>query len=104
MRKTILVLLLLAVASVATAGEEVFEKAYSMEGVTKVSVENVNGKIEAYAWDRPYLKVRAVASITRTPLAISRSLSRPCGTLIATSFSVTIRDKWAISEAKAPIS
>jgi hypothetical protein len=60
MRKALLGLLLLSLASVATAGEEVFEKAYSMEGVSKVSVENVNGKIEAYAWDRPYLKVRAV--------------------------------------------
>ena len=60
MRKALLGLLLLSFASVATAGEEVFEKAYSMEGVSRVSVENVNGKIEAYAWDRPYLKVRAV--------------------------------------------
>ncbi|MDQ5856696.1 MAG: hypothetical protein M3542_00250 [Acidobacteriota bacterium] len=60
MRKALLALLLLSLASVATAGEEVFEKAYSMEGASKVSVENVNGKIEAYAWDRPYLKVRAV--------------------------------------------
>ena len=60
MRKAFLGLLLLSLASVATAGQEVFEKAYSMEGVSKVSVENVNGKIEAYAWDRPYLKVRAV--------------------------------------------
>lgn len=60
MRKAVLGLLLLSFASVATAGEEVFEKAYSMKGVSRVSVENVNGKIEAYAWDRPYLKVRAV--------------------------------------------
>jgi DUF4097 and DUF4098 domain-containing protein YvlB len=62
MRKALLGLLLLSVAGIATAGEEVFEKAYSMEGASKVSVENVNGKIEAYAWDRPYLKVRAVKS------------------------------------------
>ena len=47
------------VASTAVADDQVFEKAYSMEGVSRVSVENVNGKIEAYAWDRPYLKVRA---------------------------------------------
>ena len=60
MRKALLGLFLLSLAAAATAGEEVFEKAYSMEGVSKVSVENVNGKIEAYAWDRPYLKVRAV--------------------------------------------
>jgi hypothetical protein len=62
MRKALLGLLLLSFAAAATAGEEVFEKAYSMEGASKVSVENVNGKIEAYAWDRPYLKVRAVKS------------------------------------------
>ncbi|HZI65240.1 MAG TPA: hypothetical protein VFF17_01625 [Thermoanaerobaculia bacterium] len=62
MRKALLGLLLLSLTSVATAGEEVFEKAYSMEGASKVSVENVNGKIEAYGWDRPYLKVRAVKS------------------------------------------
>lgn len=60
MRKTLLVVALLAVASVAFAGEDVFDKAFSMEGISRVSVENVNGKIEAYAWDRPYLKVRAV--------------------------------------------
>ncbi len=44
----------------AAGGEDVFEKAFSMEGVSRVSVENVNGRIEAFAWDRPYLKVRAV--------------------------------------------
>jgi DUF4097 and DUF4098 domain-containing protein YvlB len=59
-RKTLLLLVLFSAAAVAAADEEVFEKAYSMEGVSRVSVENVNGKIEAYAWDRPYLKVRAV--------------------------------------------
>ena len=35
-----------------------------MEGVTKVSIENVNGHIEATAWDRPYFKVRAVKKAT----------------------------------------
>jgi len=33
-----------------------------MEGVSRVSVENVNGQIEAQAWEKPYLKVRAVKS------------------------------------------
>jgi DUF4097 and DUF4098 domain-containing protein YvlB len=62
MRKTLFALLLLALAAPALAGdrEEVFEKAYSMEGIAKVSIENVNGHIEATAWDRPYFKVRAV--------------------------------------------
>jgi hypothetical protein len=60
MRRALLLAVLLLPAAVAVADEQIFEKAYSMEGVTRVSVENVNGKIEAYAWDRPYLKVRAV--------------------------------------------
>jgi hypothetical protein len=63
-RKTLAALLLLALAAPLRAGsgeqQEVFEKAYSMEGVTKISVENVNGEIEASAWDRPYFKLRAV--------------------------------------------
>lgn len=53
-------LVLLAVAAPALAEEQVFQKAYSMEGITRVSVENVNGQIEAIAWDKPYLRVRAV--------------------------------------------
>jgi hypothetical protein len=62
MRKVLIGLLFLAgLASVAAGTEdEVFEKAFSMEGVSRVSVENVNGQIEAQAWDKPYLKVRAV--------------------------------------------
>jgi len=61
MRKATLALFLFVVAATsAAAAEEVFQKAYSMEGVSRVSVENVNGKIEAIAWDRPYLRVRAV--------------------------------------------
>lgn len=60
MRKALLVAALFALAAAAGAEEAVFDKAFSMEGVSRVSVENVNGKIEAYAWDRPYLKVRAV--------------------------------------------
>jgi hypothetical protein len=62
MRKAWLALLLLTLARPLTAGsrEEVFEKAYSMEGVSKISIENVNGHIEASAWDKPYFKVHAV--------------------------------------------
>src|SRR5215831_16521200 len=61
MRRFALATLLLVPAGVASAGqEEVFEKAFSMEGVSKISVENVNGRIEATAWEKPYLKVRAV--------------------------------------------
>jgi len=62
MRKTLLVLLLTALAAPLRAGEqqEVFEKAYSMEGIARVSVENVNGHIDATGWDKPYLKIRAL--------------------------------------------
>jgi len=49
-----------AAAPLAAAPEEVFEKAYSMEGITKIQVENVNGHIEATAWDKPYFKIHAV--------------------------------------------
>lgn len=62
MRKALLLVAFLLAAGIAAADEQVFEKAYSMEGVSRVSVENVNGKIEAFAWDRPYLRVRAVKS------------------------------------------
>src|SRR5215813_13736909 len=61
MKRAALALAALLAALPALAGnEEVFEKAFSMEGVSKVSVENVNGRVEAMAWDKPYLKVRAV--------------------------------------------
>jgi putative adhesin len=65
MRRLALATLLLAPACVLTAGQDdVFEKAFSMEGVSRISVENVNGRIEATAWDKPYLKVRAVKTAT----------------------------------------
>ena len=47
----IVALALLAAANLAAGQQEVFEKAYSMEGIAKVSIENVNGHIEATAWD-----------------------------------------------------
>ena len=62
MRKVFTAVLLLALAAPLRAGskEEVFEKAYSMDGVARVSIENVNGHIEATAWDKPYFKMKAV--------------------------------------------
>jgi hypothetical protein len=62
MRKVLWILTLLALARPVSAAtkEEVFEKAYSMEGISKISVENVNGQIRATAWDKPYFKVRAL--------------------------------------------
>ena len=52
----------IALAQPVFAGEKerVFDKTYSMEGVTKVSVENVNGHIQATAWDKPVFKVHAL--------------------------------------------
>lgn len=62
MRKALIALLLLTLARpiLASNQEEVFDKAYSMEGIVKISVENVNGHIEASAWDKPFFKVHAV--------------------------------------------
>src|SRR6188508_240791 len=51
---------LLAAASLTAGQQEVFEKAYSMEGIAKVSVENVNGHIDAVAWEKPYFKIKAI--------------------------------------------
>ena len=61
MKRAAIALAALLAALPAPAGtEEVFEKAFSMDGVSKVSVENVSGRVDAVAWDRPYLRVRAV--------------------------------------------
>lgn len=62
MRKSLIALcFLFAAAAILVAGqEEVFDKTYSMEGIARISVENVNGKVEAFAWDKPSFKVRAV--------------------------------------------
>lgn len=65
MRKVLVALSLWSVAFVLAAGqEEVFDKAFSMEGISRISVENVNGRVEANAWDKPYLKVHALKSAT----------------------------------------
>lgn len=55
-----LAILLAARPGLSAGHEETFEQAFSMEGVSRVSVENVNGRVEATAWDRPYLRVKAV--------------------------------------------
>lgn len=64
MRRAAMALLALASLLIALpafgGSEEVFEKAFSMDGVSRVSVENVNGRVEAVAWERPYLRVKAV--------------------------------------------
>lgn len=60
----LLTLLVLAAAPLPlSAGqEETFDKAFSMEGISRISVENVNGKVDAFAWDKPLVKVRAMKS------------------------------------------
>jgi Putative adhesin len=61
MRRLLLALTALAlIAPPLRAEEEVFEKAFSMEGVSRVSLENVNGQVIALAWDKPYLRIHAV--------------------------------------------
>ena len=65
-RRTAAVLIALALATPLWAGDpnqEVFEKAYSMEGISRISVENVNGNIAATAWDKPYFKLRATKRV-----------------------------------------
>ena len=66
MRRLALSVGIALVAGILVAGEseEVFEKAFSMEGVSRVSVENFNGRVEATTWDRPYLKVQALKKAT----------------------------------------
>ena len=69
-RRAFAALIALALAAPLRAGgpeQEVFEKGYSMEGISKISVENVNGNIEATAWDKPYFKVRAVKKAAKKP-------------------------------------
>ncbi len=54
--------LLLIAARPAAAEEERWQQAYSLEGVHRVLVENVNGEIAARTWDRDYVRVSAVKS------------------------------------------
>lgn len=55
------VLLMPGVCAVS-AREQVWEKAFSLEGVRSVHVENVNGTIRARNWDRDYVRVTATES------------------------------------------
>jgi hypothetical protein len=65
MRKLTLALpLLLAAGSLPAGQDEVFDNAFSLDGVSRISVQNVNGRIEATAWDKPYFKIRAVKTAT----------------------------------------
>jgi hypothetical protein len=57
-------LLLLAPPATVRADDEPsqerFEKAFELEGIDKVRVQNVNGPVRLSAWDKAYLRVTAV--------------------------------------------
>jgi hypothetical protein len=40
--------------------QEKFEKAYDLEGISKVRLQNVNGPVHVATWDKAYLRVAAV--------------------------------------------
>lgn len=40
--------------------EERFEKTFDLQGITKVTLENVNGPVRLDTWDRPHFKLVAV--------------------------------------------
>jgi hypothetical protein len=61
-KNLVLALVVAAAASAAWADSDTFEKAYSLEGVTRVRVENVNGSVELKTWERNYIRVTAVKS------------------------------------------
>ena len=63
-RKLVLGVAFAALASAARADSEKFEKAYSLEGVSRVRLENINGSVELRTWDRNYIRVSAVKSGT----------------------------------------
>ena len=63
-RKLVLAVVLAAAASKARADSDRFEKAYSLDGVNRIRVENVNGSVELKTWDRNYVRVTALKSGT----------------------------------------
>ena len=62
------VLASLAAAASLSAATETFEKAYSLEGVSRVRLENVNGGVSVRSWDRSYIRVTATKSGSPTSL------------------------------------
>jgi len=63
-RKLVLALALAAAASTARADSDRFEKAYSLDGVSRVRVENVNGSVEVKTWEKNYIRLTASKSGT----------------------------------------
>ncbi|MGH9443954.1 MAG: DUF4097 family beta strand repeat-containing protein [Thermoanaerobaculia bacterium] len=58
----------LAVVAAASGATETFEKAYSLDGVSRVRLENVNGGINVRSWDRNYIRVTATKTGSQTSL------------------------------------
>ena len=65
---------MLATPIPAAAAEETFEKAYSLDGVERVRIENVNGSVELRSWDKPYVRLSAVKN--GSPSALSNTVIR----------------------------
>lgn len=74
LRSALFGFLVAGAASVARAETENFEKAYSLQGIERVRVENVNGAVELRTWDRDYVRVTALKS--GSALAISNTVIR----------------------------
>ena len=64
----------LVAAPALQAATETFEKAYSLEGVSRVRVENVNGAITVHSWDRNY--VRVTATKNGSPASLEHTIIR----------------------------
>jgi DUF4097 and DUF4098 domain-containing protein YvlB len=76
-------------AAASPAATETFEKAYSLDGVSKVRVENVNGGITVRSWDRNYARVTATK--TGSSAALENTLIRvtqPSGEIRIETISV----------------
>ena len=67
-RKLVLALVVASAASTARAESEKFEKAYSLDGVSRVRVENVNGTVEVRTWEKNYIRLTATKTGRRWAL------------------------------------
>jgi|PersoiStandDraft_1058852.scaffolds.fasta_scaffold38570_1 hypothetical protein len=61
-------------AAAARGETENWVKAFSLEGVDRVRVENVNGRVHASSWDKPYVRISAVK--TGSPRALEHTIIR----------------------------
>jgi hypothetical protein len=61
-------LAVLGAAGAARGATENWERAYSLDGVQTVRIENVNGDVAARTWDRDYVRVTASETGSRTSL------------------------------------